>query len=68
MDIKKCKICGFVPKDNGADIFHLYDDVFVISHCCGTGNNRKYFTDIAIYDESKERCVEIWNKLNEEVK
>ena len=68
MEIKKCRICGFIPKDNGIDIFRLYDDVFCISHICHTGNNRKHCTAISIYDENKERCIEIWNKLNEEVK
>ena len=68
MYINKCKICGFVLKDNGADMFQLYDDVFCILHCCRTGNNQKHFTNISIYDENKEKCIEIWNKLNEEVK
>ena len=68
MEIKKCRICGFVPKDNGIDTFRLYDDVFGISHTCHTGNSRKHYTAISIYDETKERCIEIWNKLNEEVK
>lgn len=40
MNIKKCRICGFVPKDDGIDIFHLYDDVFGISHICHTGSHR----------------------------
>ena len=68
MHINKCKICGFVLKDKGADMFQLYDDVFCISHCCRIGNNHKHFTNIFIYDEDKEKCIEIWNKLNEEVK
>ena len=68
MEIKKCRICGFVPKDNGIDTLRLYDDIFCISHTCRTGNNRKHYTAISIYDETKERCIEIWNKLNEEVK
>ena len=68
MEIKKCRICGFVPKDNGIDTFRLYDDVFCISHTCHTGNNLKHYTAISIYDETKERCIEIWNKLNEEGK
>ena len=68
MEIKKCRICGFVPKYNGIDISRIYDDVFVISHNCYTGNNRKYYTAIHVYDETEERCIEMWNKLNEEVK
>ena len=68
MEIKKCRICGFVPKDNGIDTFRIYDDIFVISHNCHTGNNSKYYTAINIYDETEERCIEMWNKLNEEVK
>lgn len=67
MNIKKCRICSFVPKDNEIDIFRIYDDVYVISHTCHTGNKSKHYTAISIYDETKERCIEIWNKLNEEV-
>ena len=67
MDVK-IKICGFVPKNNGIDMCHIYDDVFCISHFCRTGNNRKHYTAISIYDETEEKCIEIWNKLNEEVK
>ena len=68
MEIKKCRICGFSPKGNGIDTYRIYDDIFVISHNCHTGSNRKYYTAIHIYGETEERCIEMWNKLNEEVK
>ena len=68
MEIKKCRICGFVPKGYGIDTSRIYDNIFVISHNCHTGKNRKYYTAIHIYGETEERCIEMWNKLNEEVK
>ena len=67
MEIKKCRICGFTPKGR-IDTYRIYDDIFVISHNCHTGNNRKYYTAIHIYGETEERCIEMWNKLNEEAK